>query len=89
VIRSTESTSLGYMAIAAHLSRRAVRVGDAVYRGQVVGWTGRTGNAAGTTPHLHFELRAPFRIAQTWSGIRRLLDVFDPLPSLLAADPGA
>ncbi len=89
VIRSTESTSPGYMAIAAHLSRRAVRVGDAVYRGQVVGWTGRTGNAAGTTPHLHFELRAPFRIAQTWGGIRRLLDVFDPLPSLLAADPGA
>jgi murein DD-endopeptidase MepM/ murein hydrolase activator NlpD len=79
----------GYMAIAAHLSRRAVRVGDNVHRGQVVGWTGRTGNAAGTIPHLHFELRAPFRIAQTWSGIRRLLDVFDPLPSLLAADPGA
>jgi murein DD-endopeptidase MepM/ murein hydrolase activator NlpD len=89
VIRSTESSSPGYVAIAAHLSRRAVRVGDAVHRGQVVGWTGRTGNAAGTLPHLHFELRAPFRIAQTFGGIRRLLDVFDPLPSLLAADPGA
>jgi murein DD-endopeptidase MepM/ murein hydrolase activator NlpD len=88
VIRSTESSSPGYVAIAAHLSRRAFRVGDAVHRGQVVGWTGRTGNAAGTLPHLHFELRAPFRIAQTWNGIRRLLDVFDPLPSLLAADAG-
>lgn len=87
VIRSTEGTSVGYMAIAAHLSRRAVRVGDAVHRGQVVGWTGRTGNAAGTLPHLHFELRAPFKIAQTWAGIRRRLDVFDPLPSLLAAEP--
>jgi murein DD-endopeptidase MepM/ murein hydrolase activator NlpD len=86
VIRSTESSSPGYMAIAAHLSRRAVQLGDAVYRGQVIGWTGRTGNAAATLPHLHFELRAPFRIAQVWGGIRRLLDVFDPLPSLLVAE---
>jgi murein DD-endopeptidase MepM/ murein hydrolase activator NlpD len=86
VIRSTESASPGYLSIAAHLSRRAAQVGDAVQRGQVVGWTGRTGNAAGTLPHLHFELRAPFRIAQTWGGIRRLIDVFDPLPSLLAAE---
>ncbi len=89
VIRSTESSSPGYMAIVAHLSSRAAKVGDAVHRGQVVGWTGRTGNAAGTVPHLHFELRAPFRIPQAWAGIRRLLDVFDPLPSLLAADPGS
>jgi murein DD-endopeptidase MepM/ murein hydrolase activator NlpD len=86
VIQSTESSSPGYMAIAAHLSRRAVHLGDTVRRGQVVGWTGRTGNAAGTIPHLHFELRAPFEIPQAWGGIRRLLDVFDPLPSLLAAD---
>jgi murein DD-endopeptidase MepM/ murein hydrolase activator NlpD len=89
VIRSTEISSPGYMAIVAHLSSRAVKVGDAVHRGQVVGWTGRTGNAAGTVPHLHFELRAPFTIPQIWGGIRRLLDVFDPLPSLLAADPGS
>jgi murein DD-endopeptidase MepM/ murein hydrolase activator NlpD len=87
VIQSTESSSPGYMAIAAHLSRRVVHLGDTVRRGQVVGWTGRTGNAAGTIPHLHFELRAPFEIPQAWGGIRRLLDVFDPLPSLLAADP--
>ena len=87
VIQSTESSSPGYMAIAAHLSRRVVHLGDTVHRGQVVGWTGRTGNAAGTIPHLHFELRAPFEIPQAWGGIRRLLDVFDPLPSLLAADP--
>jgi murein DD-endopeptidase MepM/ murein hydrolase activator NlpD len=87
VIRSTESSSPGYMAIVAHLSRRVVHLGDTVRRGQLVGWTGRTGNAAGTIPHLHFELRAPFLIPQAWGGIRRLLDVFDPLPSLLAADP--
>ena len=84
-IQSTETTSSGYVAIAAHLSRLAVHPGDRVTRGEVVGWTGRTGNAAGTEPHLHFELRAPFLITQRWGGIRRRLDSFDPLPSLLAA----
>jgi murein DD-endopeptidase MepM/ murein hydrolase activator NlpD len=87
VIRSTEPTSPGYYAINAHLSRVAVAVGTAVQRGQVVGFTGVTGNAAGTIPHLHFELRAPFMIDQTWGGVFRRLDVFDPLPSLLVADP--
>jgi murein DD-endopeptidase MepM/ murein hydrolase activator NlpD len=84
-IQSTETTSTGYVAIAAHLSRLAVHPGDRVTRGEVVGWTGRTGNAAGTEPHLHFELRAPFLVTQRWGGIRRRLDSFDPLPSLLAA----
>jgi murein DD-endopeptidase MepM/ murein hydrolase activator NlpD len=87
VIRSTEIPSFGYKAIVAHLSRRRVHIGDTVRRGQVVGWTGRTGNAVGTVPHLHFELRAPFPIPQAWGEIKRLLDVFDPLPSLLGADP--
>jgi murein DD-endopeptidase MepM/ murein hydrolase activator NlpD len=35
-----------------HLSGIAVRVGQPVRRGEVIGRTGRTGNA--TTPHLHF-----------------------------------
>ena len=87
VIQSTESTSLGYFSIGAHLSKLAVRIGDTVTRGELVGWTGITGNAAGTIPHLHFELRAPFLIPRTWNGVTRRLDVFDPYPSLLAADP--
>jgi murein DD-endopeptidase MepM/ murein hydrolase activator NlpD len=87
VVRSTEPTSRGYYALMAHLSRRAVRVGDRVVRGAVVGRTGQTGNAVGTEPHLHFELRAPFPIAYAYAGVRRSLDVFDPLPSLLEADP--
>ena len=86
-IRSGETASLGYFSIAAHLSKLAVHLGDTVKRGELVGWTGSTGNAAGTTPHLHFELRAPFLIRQTWNGVTRRLDVFDPYPSLLAADP--
>ena len=87
VIRSSEATSLGYFSLGAHLARLAVKVGDSVHRGELVGWTGITGNAAGTIPHLHFELRAPFLIRQKWNGVTRRLDVFDPYPSLLAADP--
>lgn len=87
VIRSTEAQSRGYLVILAHLSRRSVVPGDSVRRGQVVGRTGQTGNAAGTPPHLHFELRAPFAIAYAYAGVRRSLDVFDPLPSLHDADP--
>lgn len=43
-----------------HLLRIEVRVGDAVARGQRIGLTGNTGNAAGMRGldcHLHFELR--------------------------------
>ncbi|MBM4409155.1 MAG: M23 family metallopeptidase [Chloroflexi bacterium] len=87
-IRSTEPDSRGYYALMAHLSRRDVSVGDRVRRGQAVGLTGQSGNAGGTPPHLHFEMRAPFPIAYAYAGVRRNLDVFDPLPSLLAADPG-
>jgi len=87
VIQSTEATSPGYYAINAHLSVVDVRVGETVTRGQVVGRTGITGDARGTIPHLHFELRAPFMIDQRWGGVFRRIDSFDPLPSLLAADP--
>lgn len=41
-----------------HLSRPAkVAVGDRVFTGQVLGYVGKTGNAASTPCHLHIELR--------------------------------
>jgi hypothetical protein len=51
-----------------------IEVGTRVEAGQLIGWSGDSGNAEGSTPHLHFELRDPNDVA------------VDPLPSLLAAE---
>ena len=47
--------------------------GTRVEAGQLIGWGGDSGNAEGTSPHLHFELRQPDGQA------------IDPYDSLLAA----
>ena len=87
VIVSDEPSSLGYAALYAHLSSTRVEVGDHVDRGQWIGRLGQTGNAVGTPPHVHVELRAPFRIPVREGGRDRRIDAFDPYPSLVAADP--
>lgn len=40
-----------------HLSRRGVKAGDPVARGQRIGDLGRTGLLAGGLPHLHYEIQ--------------------------------
>lgn len=55
----------GLVTLYAHQSKQSVSVGQAVTRGQVIGYTGMTGYATG--PHLHFTVYAQstFKIGAT------------------------
>ena len=44
----------GYRTLYAHLSRAIVSPGDSVRRGQVIGYSGSSGESTG--PHIHYEV---------------------------------
>lgn len=50
----TISHGNGYTTLYGHMSKRLVKAGDTVKKGQVIGYAGATGIANG--PHLHFEI---------------------------------
>ena len=86
---SDEPRTSGYAAVMVHLDRARVRAGDRVTRGDVIGMVGVSGNGDdhGIRPHLHLELRAPFRLHWSEVGEDRYVDAFNPFPSLVLADP--
>ncbi|MGI6097539.1 MAG: M23 family metallopeptidase [Dethiobacteria bacterium] len=44
----------GYQTVYAHMSRRAVKPGDSVKKGEIIGYIGSTGYSTG--PHVHYEV---------------------------------
>lgn len=44
-----------YQTVYAHLNQRLVNIGDKVSKGEMIGYSGDTGNSTG--PHIHLELR--------------------------------
>lgn len=55
----------GYLHMYAHLSAIAVKVGDKVVRGQMVGKQGTTGSSTGN--HLHYEIRKSLSPNYGWT----------------------
>ncbi len=54
----------GYQTLYAHLSSVSARCGQSVVRGQVVAYSGSSGNSTG--PHLHFEVRYQGGFVNPW-----------------------
>ena len=56
------SHNFGFETAFAHLQKPLVRIGDIVYKGQLIGRSGNTGRSTG--PHLHYEVRYANKVLQ-------------------------
>jgi hypothetical protein len=56
------SHNFGFETAFAHLEKPLVRIGDIVYKGQLIGRSGNTGRSTG--PHLHYEVRYANKVLQ-------------------------
>jgi murein DD-endopeptidase MepM/ murein hydrolase activator NlpD len=69
----------------AHLQRSRSRQGSLMGAGDVIGWVGSTGNAAGRPPHLHYSLSTlvpyPWRATFEKQGWKKMF-YLDPSPML-------
>lgn len=74
--------ALGWVYFYAHLDRhaRGLKEGQAVKRGDVIGYVGSTGNAPEHAPHLHFEVHELGADKRWWKG-----RAVNPYPLLRAA----
>jgi len=80
-------SAAGYLFFYCHLDRVYVTPGQAVDTRTVVGALGKTGNAARTPAHLHFELHYPAGSTFTCARCapRKAVSAINPYPSLRAA----
>lgn len=74
----------------AHLSKRLINQGDRVQRGQLIGYSGNTGNSSG--PHLHFEVRKSGKVVNphmylTDSTVKKLGNYSYQMNSYISSSP--
>jgi murein DD-endopeptidase MepM/ murein hydrolase activator NlpD len=60
----TISHGYGYTTVYGHMNRFAVKAGQKVKRGDIIGYIGMSGKAKG--PHVHYEVRRDGKRVNPW-----------------------